>query len=372
MNIGPDMLALLKQARDLGASDLLLAAGSPPSVYVHARLQALPGQPLTPAGARALIDQMLDEKLTRHLEQCRDVDFSLGHPQIGRCRVNAHYQRNTVAAAVRLVNDEIPDFAGLNLPDIMREFAGWPRGLVLITGGTGSGKSTTLAAILNQINHHAAAHIITLEDPIEYAFKNVRSVIEQREIGSDSPSFADALRHVVRQKPDVIMIGEMRDLETIRTAITAAETGHLVLASLHTINAAQTIERIIDVFEPNQQPQVRLQMAGALRAIACQTLLASADGSSVVPAVEILMNTPAISRAIRDGETHLITGMIETGANRGMQTLDAAIFTLLQQQRITREDALAKALDPERLERMLERGRGKTLAAAGPGSKPWE
>lgn len=373
MNVGPHILAQLKRARSLGASDLLITAGSPLSVYINARLRPLTEQPLTPAEARELIEEMLDPALAKHLEQHRDVDFSLGQRDVGRCRVNVHYQRNSVAAAIRLVADEVPDFDKLNLPESMRDFARWPRGLVLITGGTGSGKSTTMAAIINQINQDTAAHIITLEDPIEYAFRNIRCVIEQREIGSDSPSFSDALRHIVRQKPDVIMIGEMRDLETIRTAITAAETGHLVLASLHTINAAQTIERIIDVFPPTQQPQVRMQLAGALRAIACQTLFATSDAASVVPAVEILINTSAVARAIRDGETHLIGGMVETGANRGMQTLDAAILSLVQGERITRSDALSKATDPERLERVLDRGSTPARAVTSTTTtRPWE
>ena len=374
MNVGPHILAHLKRARALGASDLLITAGSPLSVYINARLRPLTEPLLSPAEAREIIEEMLDPTLTEHLEQYRDVDFSLGHRDIGRCRVNVHYQRNSVAAAIRLVADEIPDFGKLNLPESMRDFARWPRGLVLITGGTGSGKSTTMAAIVNQINHDTAAHVITLEDPIEYAFRNIRCVIEQREIGSDAPSFGDALRHIVRQKPDVIMIGEMRDLETIRTAITAAETGHLVLASLHTINSAQTIERIIDVFPSAQQPQVRLQLAGALRAIACQTLFATKDGASVVPAVEILINTSAIARAIRDGETHLIGGMVETGANRGMQTLDAAILSLVQGDRISRSDALSKAVDPERLERVLDRGgstQGRAVTTSA-STRPWE
>ena len=363
----------LKEAHARGASDLLVVAGSAPSAYINARLVSLSDQKLTDDDTRALVMEMLDEPLRDRLEKVRDADFSLGHSELGRCRVNVHYQRGSLAAAIRFVADKIPQFDDLGLPAIARDFARYPRGLVLITGGTGSGKSTTLAAIINEINQNTAAHIITLEDPIEYAFRNINSVIEQREIGVDSPSFVDALRHVVRQKPDVIMIGEMRDLETIRTAITAAETGHLVLASLHTISAAQTVERIVDVFEPAQQPQIRIQLAGALRAIACQTLFAEANGDGMVPAVETLINTPAIARAIREGDTHLIGGMVETGANRGMQTLDQNIVELVNAGKISREDAFAKAGDPERMERVLNRSEGTPVAAGASASrKPWE
>ena len=371
MSPGPDALHWLTEAHALGASDLLLVTGAPPSVYVNALLRPLGQEKLTSHRAEQIIFDMLDEKLKGRLEQLRDVDFSIGHQQFGRCRVNVHYQRGSIAAAVRFVSEEIPRFEDLGLPEIMREFARYPRGLVLITGGTGSGKSTTLAAIINVINQNHSAYVITLEDPIEYSFKNMQCVIEQREIGVDSPSFPDALRHIVRQKPDVIMVGEMRDLDTIRTAITAAETGHLVLASLHTINAAQTVERIVDVFEPAQQPQIRIQLAGALRAVACQTLFATTEGDSVVPAVEILISTSAIARAIRDGETHLITGMIETGANRGMQTLDQAIVELVRNDQIPTESAYAKAIDPERMERLLNRYKPDTVAAAA-SAKPWE
>jgi len=371
MSPGPDALHWLTEAHALGASDLLLVTGAPPSVYVNATLRPLGQEKLTSHRAEQIILEMLDDKLKRRLEEKRDVDFSIGHRKFGRCRVNVHYQRGSIAAAIRFVSEDIPRFEDLNLPEAMRDFARYPRGLVLITGGTGSGKSTTLAAIINVINQDHSAHVITLEDPIEYSFENMQCVIEQREIGVDSPSFPDALRHIVRQKPDVIMVGEMRDLETIRTAITAAETGHLVLASLHTINAAQTVERIVDVFEPAQQPQIRIQLAGALRAIACQTLFATTEGDSIVPAVEILINTSAVARAIRDGETHLITGMVETGSNRGMQTLDQAIVELVHNNQIPTESAYAKATDSERMERLLRRQKPDTVTA-GASAKPWE
>jgi twitching motility protein PilT len=372
VSIGPDTLKLLQQAHQMGASDLLLCAGSPPSIYLNARLRPLTQESLSAPQARHLVDQMLPEEQRARLDEQRDADFSLGHASFGRCRVNVHFQRSTLAAAIRFVSDRIPELAKLSLPPTVAEFARFPRGMVLITGGTGSGKSTTLAAILNEINRSAATHIITLEDPIEYAFRNDRSVIEQREIGFDSPSFAQALRYIVRQKPDVIMIGEMRDLETIRAALTAAETGHLVLASLHTISAAQTVERIIDVFPPNQQGQVRVQLAGALRAIACQVLFADDQQAGLVPAVELMISTPAVSRAIRDGETHLLPNMIETGSSLGMQSLDHAIAQLVVAGRISREDGLSKANDPDRLVRALERRQSEAVGATSVPAKPWE
>ncbi len=373
MAIGPNCLRLLKEAHALQASDLLIVAGSAPSVYVSARLKPLGDRVLSAEEASSLILEILDDHQRARLEQERDVDFSIASAEIGRCRVNVHYQRGSLAAAIRFVRDAVPDFAGLGLPDVVADFARLPRGLVLITGGTGSGKSTTMAAMIQEINRSTAAHIITLEDPIEYAFRNERCVIEQREIGSDSPGFVNALRHIVRQKPDIIMIGEMRDLETIRTAVTAAETGHLVLASLHTISAAQTVERMVDVFEPAQQPQIRIQLAGALRAIVCQSLLPAADGRGVAVAVEVLVNHPAIARAIRDGETHLIHGMVETGANRGMQTLDQTLARMVQQGRVSREEALKKAADPDRLERSLSEPAEPALAGGGKRSaRPWE
>jgi twitching motility protein PilT len=372
MTIGPRCLKLLKEAHALQASDLLIVAGSAPSVYVAARLRSLGGGVLSSDEAASLILEMMDERQRARLEQERDADFSIASPEIGRCRVNVHYQRDSLAAAIRFVRDAVPNFEDLGLPEVVADFARLPRGLVLITGGTGSGKSTTMAAMIQEINKTTAAHIITLEDPIEYAFQNRQCVIEQREIGSDSPGFVNALRHIVRQKPDIIMIGEMRDLETIRTAVTAAETGHLVLASLHTISAAQTVERMVDVFEPAQQPQIRIQLAGALRAIVCQSLLPAADGESVVVAVEVLVNHPAIARAIRDGETHLIHGMVETGANRGMQTLDQTLAKLVQSGRVTREEALRKAADADRLERTLGQSCEPVLAGGKRPTRPWE
>lgn len=374
MQEGDALLTLIRQARQTGASDLILVGGSRPSIYREAQMEPLEDTAL-PAGE---LDQMilsaLDERQRERLANDRDLDFSMGLAGVGRFRVNIHYQRRSLAVAIRFVSDKIPSLEELNLPAIVGQFAEYPRGLVLVTGGTGQGKSTTLAAMIDRINHSRTRHVITLEDPIEYAFRNDHSIIEQREIGEDSPSFASALRHVVRQKPDVILVGEMRDLETISTALTAAETGHLVLASLHTVSAAQTIERIVDVFDSRQQPQVRSQLAATLRAIVCQTLFRNERDGGMVPACEILVHTHAISRAIRENEVHLIYGMIETGSKWGMQPMDAAIAALVADGRVSPAAALSKAADAERLDKLLRR-RAAASEPVGVGRgapKPWE
>ena len=356
-------LSLLVAAKQAGASDLLLVAGAPPSVYINTRMQAMAKEPLGATELNDLVTAFLSAKQRAQLDQYRDLDFSFGHAQTGRCRVNVHYQRRSIAVAVRILSSEIPKLEALNLPPRLAEFAELPRGLVLITGPTGSGKSTTLAALIERINRTRRAHVITLEDPIEFAFSHDQSIIEQREINDDSPSFADALRHVVRQKPDVIMVGEMRDLETTSAALTAAETGHLVFASLHTNGAAQTVERIVDAFDSRRQEQVRVQLSASLKAIACQTLFNNERDGGMVPAVELMIMTPAIARAIRDNNTHLIDGMIETGAQQGMQTLDAAIAGFVVDGLISEEAAMAKAANPERLARILERQAGRPPTA---------
>ena len=368
------LLALIEEARDRNASDLILAAGSPPSVYRDGVMQPLTNQPLTAEELDRLILSSLNEQQRERLLDDRDLDFSMGQAKVGRVRINVHYQRKSLAAAVRLVPDDIPELSTLNLPDVVERLVNYPRGLVLVTGGTGEGKSTTLAAMVDRINHAQAKHVITLEDPIEYAFRNAQCIIEQREIGDDAPTFASALRHVVRQKPDVILIGEMRDLETISTALTAAETGHLVLASLHTVSAAQTIERIVDVFDPRQQPQIRLQLANTLRAIVCQTLMRNERDGGMLPACEVMVNTPAISRAIRENNIHLIPGMIETGANLEMQTLDSAIAKLVHSGAVSEAAAASKAANPDTLLKMLKRTppKAEPVVTAGAGRKPWE
>ncbi len=355
----------MREAISRGASDLILVAGRPPSAYIHGRLQPISGESLTAGGLNELLGSMLSEQQRRVLEENGDLDFGCGVPGLGRARLNIHRQRGSFAAAIRFVSTSVPGFEELGLPPRLAELAALPRGLVLVTGATGSGKSTTLAAMIEYMNDHMERHIITLEDPIEFLFTHRRCIIEQREIGQDSPSFVQALRYVVRQKPDVILVGEMRDKETIATALTASETGHLVLGTLHTSSAAQTIERIIDVFEPAHQPQIRVQLANTLRAVVCQVLLHREDSAGVVPALEMLIMTPAIRRAIRDGETHLIPGMIETGQKFGMCSLDRALADLVAAGVVSAPVALAKAADPEKLERLL-------TVVTGPGNAPVE
>lgn len=350
------LLSFVIAANDVGASDLLLVAGAPPSIYLNTSLQSMSEKRLGAPDLKDMVMDFLDEEQRERLVEHRDLDFSFAHARAGRCRINIHYQRRSLAVAVRLIDSDIPDLEQLALPAQMADLADLPRGLVLITGPAGSGKSTTLAALLERINHRRRAHVITMEDPIEFTFKNKKSIIEQREIGDDSPSFFDALRHVVRQKPDIIMVGEMRDLETVSATLTAAETGHLVLASLHTNGAAQTIDRIVDTFDSERQEQVRSQLSMTLRAIASQTLFHNERYGGMIAAVELMIMTPAIARAIRDNNTHLISGMIETGGQLGMQTLDAAIAQLVKKGLIGHEAAMAKAADPARLERILDLG----------------
>ena len=346
------IIALLRQARQRGASDLLLVAGKPPSVYIQGRLQPLKEQTLVAVELDQMLEEFIPQARRRQLAEAGDVDFAFGSPETGRTRINVHKQRGSLAAAARLIADEVPSFDDLHLPPCLPEFARLPRGLVLVTGCTGSGKSTTLAAMIQYMNESMDRHVITLEDPIEFMFTHGRCIIEQREIGEDSPTFAHALRHVVRQKPDVILVGEMRDHETIATALSASETGHLVLGTLHTNTAAQTIERIIDLFEAGQQAQIRIQLANTLQAIVCQALLPRLEGTGMVPAVELMTMTPAIRRAIRDRETHLIPGMIETGAKQGMCPLDRALANLVNRGTVSADAAMCKAIDPEKLQRL--------------------
>jgi len=355
---------LMQQARAQEASDLILVAGTEPGIYVHGRLKMLDGPILLDTELNAMLESFMSPSQQDRLTQAGDADFACTLPEIGRVRVNVHRQRGSLAAAFRFFTTEIRTFEELHLPAKLAELADLPRGLVLVTGATGSGKSTTLAAIIHYMNHNWERHIITLEDPIEFLFSHQRCVIEQREIGKDSPSFAQSLRHVVRQKPDVILVGEMRDQETIATALTASETGHLVLGTLHTNTAAHTIERIIDMFEAAQQAQIRIQLASTLQAVICQTLLPQRDVPGMVPAIEMMIMTPAIRRAIRDQEIHLIPGMIETGHKFGMIPMDRALANLIEAGVVIEAAALAKAIDPEKLSRLI--GRPPSQAAFAP------
>jgi twitching motility protein PilT len=336
-----------------GASDLVLVADAPPTVFSRGQWMPLEEATFTPAAISEALTGIMSPAHRDTFERQKDVDFALELAGAGRYRVNLHSQRGTLAAAFRAIPPEVPSFESLNLPPAVLSFAEYPSGLVMITGGTGQGKSTTVAAFIEHMNRTRRGHIITIEDPIEFAFTHGTCVIEQREIGIDSPSFASALRHVLRQRPDVIVIGEMRDLETISTALTAAETGHLVLATLHTASAAQTLARIIDVFPPEQQGQVRLQLAASLRGIVCQALCRDAAEEGLVPATEILVATTAIRRAIRENETHLVYAMLETGRRQGMHTMEQSLTRLVEEGHLGAEAAIAAAPEPGRLQTAL-------------------
>lgn len=344
---------LLSEAERRGASDLLLIAGAPPTVFRVGHWEPLDLGPMTPQQIAACVTPILSPRQLDKLYRTRDIDLGYLLPNVGRYRINVHYQQGGLAAAVRMIPRTIPPFEGLGLPPEVLKFADFPSGLVLVTGGTGEGKSTTLAAIVDHMNRTRCGHIITIEDPVEFCFTHGTCLIEQRQIGDDSPSFSKALRHVLRQRPDVILIGEMRDTETVAAALTAAETGHLVLATLHTAGAAQTIARIVDAFPATQQPQIRTQLAGSLRAILCQALARDELNDRLVPATELLFATPAIRRAIRDNETHLIYAMIETGRRQGMHTLEQALEQLVEAGRVTAEQAIALAADPVHMRKML-------------------
>jgi twitching motility protein PilT len=308
---------------------------------------------VTPEGALRMVKQMARAEHLARFEKIKDSDFSYQVPGVARFRVNAHMQRHTVGIALRLIKEDIPPFAVLKLPEVVSRLTYLPSGLILVTGDTGSGKSTTLAAMIEAMNQRYHKHIITLEDPVEYAFVSNKCVLEQRELGEDVPSFASGLRHVLRQDPDIILVGEMRDLETTAAAITAAETGHLVLSTLHTCNASQTVERIIDMYPADQQNQIRSMLANTLQAVVSQTLFKRVDKKGMVPAVEVMLVTPAIRNLIRENRAFEIPNVIETNRALGMKLLDNAIAELYFNGMISREDAIAQAAYPEKIERLL-------------------
>ncbi len=336
-----------------GASDLHLVAGHQPMMRLATVMTALEFPILTEQDCQDALLQMASVKHQAHFEEVQDVDFSYEILGLARFRVNAHKQRQTIAIAMRAIKETIPAFETLNLPEIVGQLTCLPRGLVLVTGDTGSGKSTTLAGMIQKINQRDAKHIITLEDPVEYKLKSDKCIIEQRELGEDVPGFASGLRHVLRQDPDIILVGEMRDLETTSAAITAAETGHLVFSTLHTVNASQTVERVVDMYPADQQNQIRSMLANTLQAVVSQTLFRRLDQSGMVPAVEVMLCTPAVRNLIRENRAFEIPNVIETNRALGMVTLDNAIATLYFNGMITREDAVAQAAYPDKLERML-------------------
>ena len=358
-----DFAEVLLEVIDRRASDLHLTAGVPPMVRVRGRLTPLEGFPvLTPTDTREIVYSILSDGQRQKFENNWQIDFAYQIPGHGRFRVNAYFQRSAVGAALRLIPFEVVPLETLGLPPVVAEFANRPRGLVLVTGPTGSGKSTTLASLIDVINSTREEHIMTIEDPIEFLHKHKKCIVNQRELGSDATSFADALRSALRQDPDVILVGEMRDIETISTAITAAETGHLVFATLHTQDTPQTIDRIIDVFPSAQQGQIRAQLSVALQGIMTQTLLPTADGSGRCVAAEVLVPTPAVRNLIREGKSHQIYSVLQTGGSHGMQTMDASLAGLVRAQKITKQLAEARAHAPEELRRLLG-GPGQMMAA---------
>jgi twitching motility protein PilT len=346
---------ILRNAVQAKASDVHITVGQPPLFRIHTVVTPSDFPIVTAEGSIRLAKEIMnsDDRRWADFEEHRDSDFSYEIAGVGRFRVNAHFQRKSVAISIRTINDKVRPIEQLFLPEIVAKLTHLPRGLVLVTGPTGSGKSTTLAAMIDAINRREAGHIITLEDPIEYAFISAKSCIEQREIGSDCPNFASGLRHSLRQDPDVILVGEMRDLETVGSAITAAETGHLVFSTLHTVNAPQTIERIIDVYPSDQQNQIRSMLANTLQAVISQTLFKRIDQPGMIPGLEIMLCTPAVRNCIRENRIFEIPNIIETSRALGMQTLDSSIKQLYVNGYVSREDAVAQAAHPEKLDRAL-------------------
>ncbi|NLG79045.1 MAG: type IV pilus twitching motility protein PilT [Firmicutes bacterium] len=345
---------LLKVAVGNGASDLHITTGLPPVLRVVGSLRPVEGfTPLSPQDTEGLVLALMNDEHRRVFAEQGQVDFSYGLPGVGRFRVNAYRQRGTCGAAIRVIPHEIPTVAELGLPPIIETLARKSRGFIVVTGPTGSGKSTTLAAMVDLINSERSCHVMTIEDPIEYLHRHKKAMVNQREIGQDSASFALALRAALREDPDVILVGEMRDLETMSTAITAAETGHLVLATLHTGDAVQTIDRIIDVYPPYQQQQVRIQLAATLVAVISQQLVPRKDKPGRVPAVEVMVGTPAVRNLIREGKTHQLRSVIQTGARFGMQTMDQSLRQWVEQGVVSLEDALTIAVDQDELKRLI-------------------
>lgn len=325
------------------ASDLHLKAGQPPVLRIRGDLVRFPEFRLKEDDHNRVLFSILNDERQERLRDFKEVDLSYNVPGLARFRVNMFWQRQHVGAVFRIIPHRIRSIDDLNLPQICKKIALMPRGLILVTGPTGSGKSTSLAAMIDHINTSTRAHVMTVEDPIEYVHRDKLSIINQRELSTDTHSFSGALKHVMRQNPDVILVGEMRDLETIQLAITAAETGHLVMSTLHTVDAAQTIDRVVDVFPPEQQPQIRTQLSVTLQAVISQTLLPKKDAPGRVAAFEVMTATPAIRTLIRDGKTHQLYLDIQTGGALGMQTLDGSLLQLLKDGKVDYEHALAKA-----------------------------
>ncbi|TCU72807.1 type IV pilus twitching motility protein PilT [Tissierella praeacuta] len=348
-----NIIELVNLATSRKASDIHITVGIPPVLRINGQLVILEEERLKPEDTKVLVYETLNENLIKELEEKGEVDTSFSSPGIGRYRVNAYKQRGSYGMALRIIPLEVPTIDDLGLPKVVKDLSRLPRGLILVTGPTGSGKSTTLASMINQINNERRCHILTLEDPIEYLHKHNQSIVNQREIGSDSMSFANSLRAALRQDPDVILVGEMRDLETISIALTAAETGHLVLSTLHTIGAAKTIDRVIDVFPPHQQQQVRIQFSSVIQAIISQQLLPKADDSGRIAAFEIMVATTAIRNLIREEKIHQIDTAIQTGAKFNMQTMDNSLLDLYKKGLITKEITLMQSINQDNIKKYI-------------------
>jgi twitching motility protein PilT len=356
---------LLQVVRTAGASDLHLKAGNPPVLRVDGQLLELDEQPCTPEITKDYAANLMTAKQRMRFGEANEIDFAFSAPNIGRFRVNVFRQRGSISIALRHVATHVPSFEDLNIPLVVKKLALEPRGLVLVTGTTSSGKTTTLAAMIDHVNTSARRHIVTIEDPIEILHRDHKSIINQREVGTDTDSYETALKYVLRQDPDIILIGEMRDLETVRTALTAAQTGHFVLSTLHTIDAAETVNRIIDFFPFYQQKQARIMLAGCLRGIVSQRLLGKADGKGRVPAVEVLVATSRIQDMILDcQQTHLITTAIAEGDFYGMQTFDQSLLDLYERGLVTLDDAVTVATNPHDF-RLMVQARGYEVCLAG-------
>ncbi len=361
-----DFAAVLTKMVEVRASDVHLTPGFPPAIRVRGRIAPIDGYArLEPQDTREIVYSLLNDSQRKQFENNLQLDFAYAIPGVARFRVNCFFQRGAISAAFRLIPQEIESLQSLGLPAVLEEFCRKPRGFVLVTGPTGSGKSTSLASMVDLINAEREEHILTIEDPIEFLHSHKKCIVNQREVGSDAVDFASALKSALREDPDVILVGEMRDLETISTALTAAETGHLVFATLHTQSTSQTVDRIIDVFPPHQQQQVRMQLSIALQGIVTQQLIPTADGSSRVVACEVLVPTPAVRNLIREGKTHQIYSALQTSGSVGMQTMDAHLAHLVRKGKITRGLAEQRASVPDEFKRLLQ-GTGGYVQAPSP------
>jgi len=361
---------LLKSLVELDGSDLHITTSSPPQVRVHGHLQRLALPDLGPAETKQLVYSVLTDAQKKRYEETQELDFSFGIKGLARFRCNVFNQRGATGAVYRLIPEKIRSFGDLGLPPVIANLSERPRGLVLVTGPTGSGKSTTLAAMIDKINVERHDHILTIEDPIEYIHPHKSCLVNQREVHSDTNSFSNALRAALREDPDIVLIGEMRDLETVEAALKIAETGHLTFGTLHTNSAAQTINRIIDIFPAGQQSQIRTQLSLVLEGIVCQALLPRADGKGRVASLEILVPTPAIRNLIRDDKVHQIYGAMQTGQEKlGMQTANQSLASLYMKKLITLDVALGNSSNKDELQEMINRGVG-VVAGAGMGTRP--